>query len=184
MLTLYTGFFPINALAVLAGPIGLYTLLTHFFEKGQHFAGAALGHKRHHGNATAAGGLYEINLQYENLSGTRHLRKMLAMLIPAVLARMDGLGASINPQDEGLAFKGAEHQRHARVFAQVRRRFIAAARKIEPDNLGLAHHAQRREPLGRKIDTAIGCAVATKNIGCALMKATSVAFNLGPVAIN
>jgi hypothetical protein len=73
------------------------------------------------------------------------LGEQARVVLPA--ARQDAAGA-VEPQDQGRALEGAEHEGEPARGADVGRRLVAAAREVEVDDRSLVEHAQRVEPLG------------------------------------
>ena len=108
------------------------------------------------GHAVAAGGLYEIDVHVDDLAGAGDRGELREELRPLRIAFVDGAGAAVETQDQRIALEGAEHDRHARVEAEVRGGLVAAAGEVEPQDPVGSVDPQRVHALGREVDPPLG----------------------------
>src|SRR5690606_30855978 len=89
------------------------------------------------------------------LAGKRRTEKR-AELGPVGVARLQGVAAAVEPEDERCAGEGAEHDGEATVFGEVGGGFVAAAGGVEIADAFRAEDAKGVHALGREIYAAGG----------------------------
>src|SRR5438105_7473129 len=75
-------------------------------------------------------------------------------VLPFSLPRVHHAALPVDPQNERLIVKTAEHQSQPAVLRQMRRSFTLTAGEIEVGNTGITQHAERIEPFGRYVNPA------------------------------
>ena len=73
----------------------------------------------------------------------------------SISAEVKDFRLAVKPQDERVSLKRAEHHGHPRRIQEVRRRLVAAAGAVQPQDRPVTQNAQRVQPFGRDVDVTL-----------------------------
>jgi hypothetical protein len=109
------------------------------------------------GDAPAAGGLDAGDLGEDDLAHAGEFGEMFCEIGPIGIVGGDGSSGSIETEDFGGFFEGAEHESDSGIFQKMGGGFVAAAGEVEVGDLcGREDSKSSRQALGGDVDVAIG----------------------------